>query len=407
MPPFNEIEHEAVGSGYYRVYADGNPIAFSQHTTERKAQQQADKLVNEGHSDVHWIHEYRVDAVGIGENVGLNVGENTGSSGSGSPAQSVVIVPGDISLFDTFAYDVSRLDSRKLSPATNPFITTGVWGGFADAVINPGYGGYMYTSNDAGQSGGVIPGQAGTHFLVMESAPTELDPIYQTDMFVEPPATGALDYIPADVWFQFWIYLPSDYFSNNRMKFIYPNKQVNYPAPPVGGLEWLISLGGDYESYNPYCHINTDRGMTLINSDAASLMTIDPAFNCSGATHLGQTNTDGVDWYTEWIRPLTWTLVKIRMDTSGAQGSMEAWMRQYGTPTWTKTNDWRGGVSPDPSFNFVPLDNNGHATFRMPVSIPGGNSPSEAQDSRTFITDFAMARGVNSGGSGELPTYPY
>ncbi len=89
-----------------------------------------------------------------------------------------------------------------------------------------------------------------------------------------------------------------------------------------------------------------------------------------------------------------WHQVRIHVDTSGPQGTYEAWIRERGVSTWTKVSEWIGGVTPN--FDWpIPEDmRDGNRAFAMPTTV-------NEEDSVLYLDEFAMATG-----DAALPTSP-
>lgn len=340
---------------------------------------------------------------------------SAGGAANIAGADLVVTLSNNELFYDDFAYNVSRTDSNKSSPATNPFETTGNWVAFKDEVTAVGAAAYLYTETDKSIVGNIVPNRAGTHFFIFESIGATKDPDQQTDAFLELGDNNIGD-IPADVWFEYWVYAidTGSYpgFDGNRFKFIYPNKEINYPASATGGVEWLVSMGNE-NSANGICGV-TDIGATggyyLFSVDSGSDATfdaLDGSVNCASANHhMGHTEDDGGGEPIKYIQPNQWTQVRIHIDTSGTTGIFQAWMRGL-DEAYVLTHDWRDAVSPHASFGWNPIDANGHRRFRLFTTVPGNVQPSAYQDCFIMLGDFCMAAGTNSGGNGisDLPTY--
>ena len=217
----------------------------------------------------------------------------------------------------------------------------------------------------------------------------------QTDFYLqfgsenEPSGT-----IPADVWFQFWMYTTGGMtggFTRSQNKFLYPCRG-SYPCQD---LSWLQSLGTF--SANPHwVELSNDSEplpdvfLRLLGTDAAWT----PGFDAE--QEFGHTDT------SELILGQRWVLVKIHIDTSGTQGIYEVWLRPMGGRE-VKVAEHIGGVTP--GFEWPIGDRSGHSVLRMPSTIGNhyvvDNYP-ESYDVTMYLDDFTIANSED-----DLPQYPY
>jgi hypothetical protein len=87
--------------------------------------------------------------------------------------------------------------------------------------------------------------------------------------------------------------------------------------------------------------------------------------------------------------------VKLHIDTSGAQGSYEAWIRPAHQPDWTKIAEWIGDVTPQFTWPLAEgAQREGHRALRIPTTV-------NDVDNWILWDDFAIAQSEAS-----LPQYP-
>jgi len=318
----------------------------------------------------------------------------------------------DLLLCDDFEYVVGRNDPNSV----NNFLNLGGWDSvYTQQSSTRNHRGYLYTSNNLPGYNGQFPGQNSDNVLVIEALPTSLGNWsstywgdYQTNFYLKyGSGSSPTTTVPADVWFQFWVY-PTGGFDGG--KFIYPcNVEGTCPGVyPNNELHWLFYLNeGSGEPFNyevlPDGTINTEQyaprnelptphqfmGFAGWNA-SYSINT----YNSGPSDNLGHTDT------SELLISERWTKVKLHMNTSGSQGSYEAWLQPLGGEE-VKVAEWIGGVTPD--FTWDILNPSGHRLFMMPTTIGGVNvmtHPNESYDSITYMDDFAMARTEAA-----LPTY--
>jgi hypothetical protein len=300
-------------------------------------------------------------------------------------------------LFDDFNYAVSRNPSTLPGNASNPFVTTGPWTSAKAINISGSHNGYLYTvtapemAATTGYSG-PLPNPSSRALKIEHPAAST-----QSDFYLEY-GRGA-NSIPANVWFQFWIY-PNHYGSERggilgNMKFLYPtndgygshtNKWLLYfnswaAAPQFGG--------------NPYG--NPTAGQAFL-TDLAQMGST-PRWNndTSNGNKLGPNLLPRDQSH---IPPNQWTQVKIHYDHSVAnRGTFEVWLRPL-NGQWRKTHEWIGGVTPN--FTWGGFTPGGHEGFRMPTTIPGTADSGGPSNPGVFlyVQDFAMASSESS-----LPDY--
>jgi hypothetical protein len=315
------------------------------------------------------------------------------STGGQSATGGAAGAPAGLLFFDDFEYDVGREEAN----APQIFQTEGGWSWAKTYQAGePGARGYMYTSNRIPGFSGSFPGTGSTRVLAMEALPTSL--AGQTDFYLQyGDENASADTIPADVWFQFWIY-PNHYddpadvedqrsvFSRSN-KFLYPCKSF-YPCTTN---TWLVSMGS--ASKEPH---NQELGPSAVDQFLVNGDPEDTDFQCASeyptnAWKLGQTDV------SERVVANRWTLVKLHIDTSGT-GTWEGWLRPAGG-AWVKVIEWIDGTTP--CFNWDVPDSTGHRVLRMPTTVNEGEDPGVAYDYWMYMDDFAMATAESA-----LPVYP-
>jgi PKD domain len=310
------------------------------------------------------------------------------------------IVPGTALFYDSFEYDAGREDSG----VTSIFQNNG-WSAVKTQQVSPERNprGYIYTTDTVpGYEGGMLPGANSQRVVAMEALPTTLgnyigpDTFWgdmQTDFYLQfggadqPPGT-----IPADVWFQFWLYTTGGMtggFTRTQNKFLYPC-DGSYPCQNESWVQYLgttsasphwVELSADSEPL-------PDVFLRLRGPDAV--------WTPGNSQDLGHTDT------SELILGQRWVLVRLHMDTSGPQGIYEAWMKPMGGRE-VKVAEHIGGVTP--GFDWPISDRSGHRVLRMPTTIGNryvvDNYP-ESYDVTFYMDDFTMATSED-----DLPRYPY
>lgn len=318
--------------------------------------------------------------------------------------------PGDPLFFDDFEYAAGREDPNVVSV----FQTEGGWTG-AKTVQGGANGarGYVHTVDAIPGSNEPFPGLGSQTVLCLEALPTSLGDHesdfwgdWQTDFYLQyGSGDGPADAIPADVWFQFWVYPTGGY--DHGMKFLYPCNG-DYPCQD---LNWLFGTGttsGDphYQEVLPDGSISTLELDPPPNELPAPHLFIKPSG--TGASyqppvqHAYHGNDMGQTDVSELLAANRWTLVKLHFDTSGGQGTYEAWLRPR-EGDWVKVAEWIGSTTP--SFTWPVARPGGHRVLRMPTTIGSVRTmlgyPDHSYDSWTYMDDFTMATAEV-----DLPVYP-
>jgi hypothetical protein len=197
---------------------------------------------------------------------------------------------------------------------------------------NPG--GYLYTQQDATR---------GSRVLVMESRPNDVPRMDgwsygQTDYYLQLGQEGRPDVIPANAWFQFWVYATPDSGIGPGDKVFYVCR-ASYPCQSPNWT-WMFLWG---RIANQPATTEADfapvgqRYIGVVTESANNLAAFEGVWNAKKLTQ--NLNT---------MRMLNgrWYQIKMHMDVSGAQGVWEAWIRESGQ-NWIKVADWKGGVTPN------------------------------------------------------------
>jgi hypothetical protein len=230
-------------------------------------------------------------------------------------------------------------------------------------------GGWAYTRSDA---------TLGSRVLVLESNPGPVPiqgmPYSQTDYYLQLGGDGSTtEVLPANSWIQFWSYATPQSRFSTRDKTIYPCNNF-YPCSWGPNLGWIFMWGSG--GFNTSGDGSSRRFLAVEAQNADNRGDSEYPTNKSKLKqNLVATPLAGGRWYQ----------VRLHLDTSGAQGTYEAWIRERGQSAWTKVSDWRGGVTPN---FFWPIPTNqrrGHTMFRTPTTVNGMG------DSAVYIDDFVIA----------------
>lgn len=262
---------------------------------------------------------------------------------------------------DNFDYVVDR----NASNVEEPFRAHG----WTDVKANNSYFrrgyGYAYTTYNS---------TLNSQVLVLEAHPSQEPQFQQTDFWVKYGSdTHAQGTVPPNVWFQFWVYATpeSQWY---RQKFIYPCRG-SYPCSS-GRFLWL--MGYDRQNLTGIGDgaIEAPPGgrFILVNTDHANYYGGHPWNRTKLFQNVNQTP----------MLPGIWYQVRIHVDTSGPQGTYEAWIRQRGTTTWTKVSEWIGGVTRNFEWPIPETMRDGNRQFAMPTTV-------NRLDSTLYIDDFIMA----------------
>ncbi|MBL8954136.1 MAG: hypothetical protein JNK82_25390 [Myxococcaceae bacterium] len=285
--------------------------------------------------------------------------------------------------FDDFEYTADRSSSN----VTSTFVARGWAHTKAENALNGGGGGYLYTLSSGPCA--ATPG-SGSRALMIESRPTMYPPpmgfpYSQTDFYLQYGAeVGAADTLPPDLWFQFWMRIVDEPGRSSRFhsrnKLVYPTS--SNPPYPSTDLRWLFMNGAQGFEQGPATPGNNFLALEAYEADYTG-----DAEYPTNRRKLFQNRS------SQQIVANQWTLVKVHVDTSGAQGRYEAWLRPQGAG-WTKISEWFGGVTPQFTWPLTPAQRVGHRSMRLPTTV-------NSLDNWVCLDDFTLATSEAA-----LPRYP-
>lgn len=327
----------------------------------------------------------------------------TCSNENGSDSATTTINPlppaaAEIVHFDSFDYVVDRDVANNTPTGPNVFLSHG-WSHVKDMRISyPGAGGYLYTVDAIPGYDGVLPGSSGRVLALESDITTKQEQVQQgqSDFYLQYGDGNSGD-IPANVWFQFWIYIndteaqPSR-FSRNA-KFLYPTS-TGYPS---NSYPWLVSfstaqheLGGG---------VTGDLGY----GSSSAFSTRPPGADYADASEY-PTNRDklgsNLSGTSGAHAPNIWYLTRIHIDTSGPQGVYEIWRRPMGSQVWEKTTEWIGGTTTSFSWPTSAMARTGSRLLRMPTTWGRPNDLERSFDAWVYMADFTIATAASA-----LPAY--
>ena len=294
---------------------------------------------------------------------------------------------------DPFEYVVER----DKPGASALFAEHGPWNGaktYQDG--RTGAKGYVYTTDTIPGHAARFPGRNSKRVLCLEALPHKLRG--QTDFYLQYGSQkGPLGQVPANVWFQFWIYINrsgrqvSDIVGG---KFIYPSRDGVYPATNRNSqrgncYHWLFSLSS--WSKEPF-GVKGAKGQGFFANRPPNADFKAASEYPTNRDKLGP-NVGKASGFT--LNPNRWYLVKVHIDTSGksflvpaGQGAYEVWMRQKDQP-WIKTSEWLGGKTRNFTWPLLPQASDGNKTFRIPTTV-GGTTRNWA-NYWVYLDDFTVA----------------
>lgn len=295
--------------------------------------------------------------------------------------------------YDPFEYVVER----DKPGASAVFAKNGPWSGAKTCQDGrTGARGYVYTTDTIPGCTAKFPGRSSKRVLCMEALPEKLRG--QTDFYLQYGSPkGPLGQVPADVWFQFWVYINrsgrqvSDILGG---KFIYPSRDGVYPATNRNAqrgncYHWLFTLGSS--SREPFA-VKGAEGQGFFANRPPNADFKAASEYPTNRDKLGPNLGKAADFT---LMPNRWYLVKIHIDTSGksplvpaGQGVYEVWLRQKDQP-WRKTTEWLGGKTLNFTWPLLSQASEGSKTFRMPTTV-GGVTGNWA-NYWVYLDDFAMA----------------
>ena len=195
--------------------------------------------------------------------------------------------------------------------------------------------------------------------------------------------------LPANVWIQTWMIVPetfdadigsgTDTFTSTfatRDKSIYPSREEApdpiYGASFMDGLNWDFLLGaGGYESINEHLSVpavvRDEAFLCLDTGGAAFGGGGDNALTSEGDQHKLYQNLNNT---TGKIVKGIWTEVRMHFDTSGANGTWEAWIKKEGQAR-VKVAEWIGGTTPSFTWSIPAPERVGHRVFRLNAVVNG------------------------------------
>lgn len=320
-------------------------------------------------------------------------------------------VSAELLFFDNFNY--SATNETIIDGQDNPFVRAGGWNGMKSIET----GSYSENGSLTTVTKSQFNTRSGTESPWPGNSDYALRMVHegsqQSDFYLQLGDGNSADFIPANVYFQFWIYLNrhgSEVTAvNSRNKFLYPTN-TTYGS---NSNKWLFTLipnaamttcpNNDFNCApggNP-----TDGRAYFVDRDGTDRF---------GTYHVKRFSEYSSDVWNNiganlgnsqdrHIKPNVWTLVRIHYDTSNnSSGIFEVWLREYGGP-WRKVAEWIGGQSPNANFIWRGFNddghggNGGHRRLRMPTTW--GPQPA-GMGQFFYLRDFAMASSADS-----LPTY--
>lgn len=312
-----------------------------------------------------------------------------------------------IVLRDNFEYAVNRSDSASCSL----FTSTGGWNGVkSNNCGQTSARGFLYTTTTIPGYSQSFPGSNSSRVLGMEAKPYTLQS--QTDFYLQFGSGEGTIEIPANHWFQFWVYANNYGAEQSRFsegKWIYPTRTI-YPASDVNqGYVYMFGLA---KRSKTTLYADPCPGGDSVGCDRVYINTGWFPNNGGVDNHIpNEGTTFGPNLSTEpTIMPNTWTLVKIHVDISGTdpraapgQAVYEQWIRRKGSSQWIKTTEYIGGVTivNDQPIAFTPRYADGFRMIRMPSTI-GATTSAKGDwfDFWLYLDDFVLATS-----EADLPVY--
>lgn len=295
---------------------------------------------------------------------------------------------------DDFNYIANR-GSGWNSTVDNPFVANGPWTNAKDLNTSTGSAGFIYTVNPLSIPGNTInPCLSSSRVLCLEALPGTYQ--RQTDFYLERNDLGNdANVLPAESWIQAWIYIPRSgaqmsEISDYGGKLFYPCRGGHGSCTTMSGL---LNLRG--AANHPNCNV-IDPTVGFYPVDIGSenrtdLHSMDETgTGCQGAG--ANQAARGPHNAANYFQYNTWYLIKYRLDTTGANGITQLYVRQYGG-AWELWMDWQGGVTPatyqfavDPANQGV-----GHDFFRLLTTFGHPTNAATWIDSWFYIGDLHAA----------------
>lgn len=318
--------------------------------------------------------------------------------------QTVGISTGNPLLFDGFDYEVGQTESS--TTAEPKFVAAG-WAGCKRKPTEANSF-EMWTVTQAEMEAacgytGALPG-VGSRCLKIHADTVNADT--GREVYLQYGNGSVANAIPADVWFQFWYFIPNVAGEvsalQKRHKLLYPTNN-NYPSTSD---KWLVSLsgnpystlkeGGTYSSGNGYPfdadqnEVSDDSETFVIMRDVSDGSIVSSTGDPTGAVGPNLQALSGA-----YMAANQWHLVKVHIDTSNSSsGKLEIWLRPYGG-SFRKVSEWIGGVTEN--FTWSGFSAGGHSMMRMPSTIGWFD---DGSDYYYYMDDFAMAAS-----EADLPVY--
>ena len=302
-----------------------------------------------------------------------------------------------IVFMDRFEYAVGRSDPN----AANLFVQNG-WS-HAKTEQSGGGNGYLHTVTSIPGFSGTFPGTTSSRVLAIEAKPGTLNG--QTDFYLQLGLGNVPDYIPGNVWFQFWVY-PQNSGSQTslhgtRNKFLY----VSNDTYPSHSHKWMVSETS--YTYNPLNRFPSgDPSATFVWNLSSASGVSNLAYSGPGADPDSADMLGPQDLSTS-MAPNRWTLVKMHFDTSTTAGRWRVWLKPQGG-NWAQVANWQHGVN-GLTWTIPAAQVGGHRMLRMPTTV--GSPTNQWNDYWIYMDDFVMATleddlPVYPGGSGQTPPAP-
>ena len=303
----------------------------------------------------------------------------------------------EIRLRDNFEYVVNREQTGKSAI----FSANGGWDFVKSNPENPGACGYIYTSSSIPGYNGPFPGAGSGRVLAMEFLPLSLnclvgDNWWQTDVYLAKGGQGApQNTIPANLWVQYWIYI-NDYGTQQTRwaqvrggtKWLYPCVDGIYPCTGTN-VSWLYNLRPG--TLNPWYQELPAGGADTFPFVRGSGAHYSPGDPEPGPDKLSPNVTQD----TGKLLANRWTLVRIHLDISGAQGSYREWHKTIGG-NFVQVANWVGGVTPNftwPLAGINPARLQGQKSMKVGTTWQNSNG-------WVYLDDFVMATS-----EADLPNY--
>lgn len=323
-------------------------------------------------------------------------------------AGSSLTASAELLFFDDFNY-VANPDTI-VSSSDNPFVHAGGWNGLKSVETDPSFSdnGSLTTVTKAqfdANTGTSMPWPGGDSSYTLRMAGNNR--AGGTDFYLALGDGNQEDFIPANVYFQFWIYMNRH---GDEITAVETRHKMLYPTNTGYGSDsnkWLFSFsahpyittcpggaGCSYPGGNP-----TDGRAYFVDRDGTDRFSAGHVkrFTEYGSDIWGKLGANLGPESERYIQSNRWTLVRIHYDTSNnASGVFEVWFRHYGEP-WQKVAEWIGGQSPNANFEWYGFGAGGHRRLRMPTTV----GITDRNDGiYYYLRDFAMANSPDS-----LPVY--